>query len=986
VRISLLGPVEVRQDDGTLIDLGGTRLRTLFIRLALDPGRTVSNDMLVDAVWENEPPTNAPNALQQLVSRLRRRGVPIQADPTGYRLEVEPADIDIFGDGAGGPWRGPVLADVADRSFAAPHITRLTELRASAEEETATGIPELEALVIKYPLRERPVELLMRALWTQGRPAEALTVYEKYRRDVADELGADPSASLGRLHVEILQGTEPATQHLPLSLTSFIGRETDVAKVKQLLAKNRLVTLTGPGGSGKTRLAIESGRSLAEVRLVELAPLTESGQIAPAILASLGIREHLLLKQFGQQGEPHERVVSALRSQHAVVILDNCEHLLDGTARLASAILTACPQVKILATSREPLGIIGEALWTVEPLQELDAITLLRERAEASRPGFAADREILARLTQALDGMPLAIELAAARLRSMPIEQLYQRIDERFRLLTAGSRTALPRHQTLRAVVDWSWDLCTVDERDMWRCLAVFHGGANLEALQAVYGPNAWEVINALAEKSLVRVDGDRYSMLETIREYALEKSGDTDYALQHAEYFASLAERAEPYLRTDQQIEWLKVLRADHDNLDAALRDRVTAGDVTMATRLVAALGWYWWLGGYRAEGSRLAIDVLEMPDPEPDDATRARAFAISAINILDGHGDIPRALEWYTEAAEITKRVGPVHPMLKLAPPMALLVNWAVDGGSQMVEAYENLFDDDDLWVVATAHTFHAHGLVNMGRPGHEVRHEFELALSGYRKIGDRWGMALALEALSVTAAQRGDFAASAAQAWEAIGLLSKLGTSEDLLQLRMRLAQALWMDGKKAEAITTLEEAQLLADQLGAPYPRASMDVMWAILERVQGDQPKAWKHLNKASATIAGAVVAPQFWAFLAHTKGLLAAEEGRLELARQEHTAAIEHALASSDYPIIGIILVGCADLVLREGDPVLAARFLGASEAMSGCIDHSIMDLPRVTESVRNALPADTFAAAYRLGQTATVENLPALVAGESTA
>ncbi|WP_020523251.1 AfsR/SARP family transcriptional regulator [Catelliglobosispora koreensis] len=286
MKISLLGPAEVRADDGTLVDLGGARVRTLLIRLALEPGRTVSLDALVDAVWVDDPPGNAANALQQLISRLRRRGLPITGEPGGYRLDVSEQDVDIFGPDAGDPWRGPALAEVADRPFAAPHLTRLNELRTAAEEDAASGVPELEALVTKHPLRERPVELLMRALWAQGRPAEALAAYERFRRSVADALGADPSAGLSRLHLEILQGQEP--QSLPLSLTSFIGRQIDLRRVRQLLGKSRLVTLTGPGGAGKTRLAIESARGLPDVKLVELAALTEPEQIAPAVLASLG--------------------------------------------------------------------------------------------------------------------------------------------------------------------------------------------------------------------------------------------------------------------------------------------------------------------------------------------------------------------------------------------------------------------------------------------------------------------------------------------------------------------------------------------------------------------------------------------------------------------------------------------------------------------------------------------------------------------------
>ncbi|WP_020523250.1 hypothetical protein [Catelliglobosispora koreensis] len=470
--------------------------------------------------------------------------------------------------------------------------------------------------------------------------------------------------------------------------------------------------------------------------------------------------------------------------------------------------------------------------------------------------------------------------------------------------------------------------------------------------------------------------------MLETIREYGLEKTGQTAYAPRHAAYFTELAERAETFLRGGEQLPWLRVLRADHDNFDTALRDRITAGDVTMGTRLVAALGWYWWLAGYRAEGSRLAAEVLEMPMAVPDDI-RARAYSLSAINTLDGRGDIPLAIEWFTKAAEIVADTGARHPMLKLAPPMALLASWAVDGiGLAPDPVYAKLFNDDDPWVVATARTFHAHAMVNLGQAAHKVVHEFEQALEGYRDLGDRWGMALALEALSAASAQRGDFAGAAAHAREAISLLAVLGTSEDLLQLRMRLTQALWMTGHEAEAIATLTEAQHLAEQLGITFMQAMVEAVWAEVERARGNYAAAWRRLTVASDLVADVSVAPQFRAFAAHTKGLLAGAEGQLETARQAHTEAVEYALSSGDYPVVALSLVGCADLVLREGNPDLAARLLGASEKFAGTVDHSIMDLPRITAAVQEALSPERFAAAYQLGRAATIDNVPALVSG----
>jgi predicted ATPase/DNA-binding SARP family transcriptional activator len=990
VRISLLGPVEVRGDDGAPIDLGGARLRTLLIRLALDPERIVSHDALIDAVWGDEPPANASNALQQLVSRLRRRGVPITADSAGYRIEVPKQDIDIFGPEADGPGRGPALADVADRDFALPHITRLTELRAAAAEEGAQGVSELEALVAAHPLRERPVELLMRALWEAGRPAEALAAYERYRGLIADQLGADPSPALSRLHVEMLRGqaAQAAPQRLPVALTSFVGRDDDVERLRETLGAARLVTLIGPGGSGKTRLALETARSRADVHLIELAPLTGEAEVAPAILTALGVREHNLLKHRGSGvdlTDPMERVVAALSHQQALLIMDNCEHLLDHVARVTERVLTRCPGVRVFATSREPLGLIGETVWPVEPLADAAALRLLVDRATASRPGFRLDDPALGtRLCRELDGMPLAIELAAARLRTMPLEQLTARLDERFRLLTGGSRTAMPRHQTLRAVVDWSWELCGDAERRVWTVLSVFQGGATLCAVEALAGQEAFDVLTALVDKSLVRVDGERYSMLETIRDYGLSKLDIAERERlhhAHAVYFADFAEEAEPHLRGEGQVRWLNTLRDDHENLHAALRRSTAAGDVPTAIRLIAALGWYWWLSGYRAEGSGLAAEVLNLPYAGPLPPQRhAIALTVAALNIVDGRQDLDQAKVWFQRASELVRDIDePEHPVLKLVAPTTLVTGWDLMAATELLPEYEKLFDDAEPWVAATARAFHAHTLVNLGRSVGEAKRNFEAALEIYRSAGDRWGMSLALDALSMMDAQQGDFAGSAAHAEEALALLRELGTQEDLVQLWLRLAMARSKLGRPDQAATVLAEAEREAERMGSSFGLAGVNFAIATAARFNGDLATARQRLDQATARVAEVLVAPQFRAILAGSYALLAGEEGDLAQARRRHTEALELGLASGDYPVIGHVLVGCADLSLREGDPRLAARLLGAAEAMNGVVDHSIPDRERVTDAARKALGDKAYHAAYGEGLAATTESLPGL-------
>ena len=593
MQIRILGSFEVQTDDGVFADVPGTRLRGLLIALALEPGHVVPKATLVDWIWGERPPSEAANALQRLVSRLRKAlpdGV-IEGQSDGYRLTVEPDAVDavrferlvrlarVDSDPrrvgllreALALWRGAVMQGVDLQESAAFNaaVTRLEGLRLTALEdrfdaEVGLGhggelITELTDLVAAHPLRERLVAALMRTLVATGRDTEALLVYQRTREALAGELGVDPSPELSAVHVALLRGElgrreDGRKTNLRAELTSFVGRDADVAAIRELVAEHRLATLIGPGGSGKTRLATETARTLLAdlpdgAWLVELAAIGAGGDVAQSALAGLGLRDALLGE--AQNAELTDRLVAAIREREALLILDNCEHVIESAAAFAHRVLGECPRLRILATSREPLGITGEALRLVEPLALPDAypsraemesspaVQLLRDRAGAVRRDFAVDARTLptmVRVCRALDGMPLAIELAAARLRTMSIDQLACRLDDRFRLLTSGSRTALPRHQTLRAVIDWSWELLTDAERMVLRRLSVFSGGAGLEAAERVCAGDeveqeqVLELLTALAEKSLLLAEGDsapRYRMIGTISEYAGHRLAD---------------------------------------------------------------------------------------------------------------------------------------------------------------------------------------------------------------------------------------------------------------------------------------------------------------------------------------------------------------------------------------------------------------------------------------------------------------------------
>ncbi|WP_141753886.1 BTAD domain-containing putative transcriptional regulator, partial [Streptomyces luteocolor] len=658
----------------------------LLTALALHPGHPVPATTLVDEVWGAEPPADAPGALQALVGRLRRTlgADAVASADGGYRLRATPDDVDVFrfdrlvGDGGraladGDPrkaaealdealalWTGEPLADLPDHTadtarWEARHLdarrARMTAALALGDAEAA--LPELAALCEAHPLDEPLQALRLRALRDTGRLAQALAAYDDVRRDIADRLGADPGPELRSLHAELLKGERPPAPRVPgnlrARLTSFVGREADIDALRGDLARARLVTLIGPGGAGKTRLGQEAAEAVAEglpdgVWLAELAPVENPADVPAAVLTALGARETVLRGAGAEEiramsdrhGEdPLVRLVEHCAARRMLIVLDNCEHVVEAAAELAETLLTRCPDLTVLATSREPLGVPGESLRPVEPLPEPVAVRLFVERAMAVRPGFAPeeDAEAVAEICRRLDGLPLAIELAAARLRLLTPRQIADRLDDRFRLLTSGSRTVLPRQQTLRAVVDWSWDLLGEAERTVLRRLAVFAGGCDLAAAEEVCATGAdthdvADLLGSLVDKSLVVAapsapsGGMRYRLLETVAEYAgerLDEAGDRTAAERaHLVHYRELARTTDPELRGRGQLAAVERLETEYENLRTALRHAVAAEDEHETLCLVLSLSWYWQIRGLRLETRTWSLAAMSLgPDP---------------------------------------------------------------------------------------------------------------------------------------------------------------------------------------------------------------------------------------------------------------------------------------------------------------------------------------------------------------------------------
>jgi predicted ATPase/DNA-binding SARP family transcriptional activator len=1002
VDIAVLGPVELRDGGGQAVPVAGARLRTLLLLLALDANRNVSAERLIDGVWGDEPPQAAGNALQALVSRLRRAApeLIVESSTNGYRLAIEPEKVDAVQfvrkaqsdpQGALALWRGELEFPEVARADA----VRLEELRlATLRRHLSTQIgdrdvvPELEGLAAAHPLDEQLTGLLMRALHAQGNPGRALEIYEVLRRRLADELGVDPSAELAAIHLDLLRAPR-RRGNLPAEMSSFVGRESDVREVRALIDGHRLVTLIGPGGSGKTRLSVEVGnRQPGEVWRVELAPVSDPAEVPQAVLSALRLRGQALIGRMPGMADsvpPLIRLSEALAGREMLLILDNCEHLIAASAEVADVLLRAAPRLRLLATSREPLGIPGERLFAVEPLalppvgadgataSAFPSVRLLLDRA-ATFALTERNVEAVVRICRALDGMPLAIELAAARLRTLPAGVLADRLADRFRLLTGGSRAALPRHQTLRAVVDWSWDLLDDDERRLWRRFAVFHGGADVPAVEQVCAADL-DLLGTLVDKSLLVLGPDgRYRMLETIREYGLERLAEAGEAESHrltlARYLLSLADEAEPRLRTAEQLVWLRRLSDEHDNFHASIRAAMEAGDKATAAAFVARVGWYWWLRGHRMEGATLATEIAAMPgEADPEDLALTHTFA--AINGLEGALTIDAVKGHFLEAEANGAGPHAKHPALRLLRPLAAIFDNPDLGAG--FRAILPLFEDDDAWLRATAKMIVAHLRLNFGHSGELAVADMRAALAGFRSVGERWGMGFSLSALGDMAAADGDFAQAVRWQREAAALIREVGIREDLPQVQAKMAHQLWLAGEYDEARRVLKQAQQEAAEIGLPEVLASVYYGYATMSRLAGDLDEARDMIGRSAAMMSNPAFAPQFGAMTRNTQGLIEAAAGRLALARGYHEEAMRIAIGSRDAPVVAMCLVGVADLVLREGDPERAAYLLGAADAVRGSADHTVHDAADAEREARAALGDAGFEAAYRRAAGMTV-------------
>jgi predicted ATPase/DNA-binding SARP family transcriptional activator len=930
LRVWLLGGFRVAVGDREIPSAAWRlrKARNLIKLLALAPGHRLHREQVIELLWPHLDPEAASNNLRKVL-HIARRTLELPRSSSAVRylqvqddvLSLAPhgllwVDVDAFDLAVGEARRrrdvaayqaaldlyvGDLLPE--DRyedwsgsrreTLSQEYLSLLADLATIYESngEYTRAIEALQQLLSRDAGREEAQRSLMRLYALSGQRQHALRQYQVLREALHREFEAEPEAASRRLHDDIVANRFPLPEsqglrltrpsldfrstgrtNLPLQLTSFVGRAREMAELQDRIASHRQLTLSGAAGVGKTRLALEvAARVLQDfpdgVWLVDLSVLADAALVPQGVASVLSIRE--------EAGQPLTTVLGDyLLAKHALLLLDNCEHVAGACAQLAEYLLRRCPDVHVVATSREILGMEGELVYRVSslsapdvrrspPIEELvryEAVRLFVDRAALSQPGFAltdGNALMVARICAHLDGIPLAIELAAARLKALTVEAIATRLDNRFRLLTGGTRTALSRHQTLVAAMDWSYDLLPEPERALLRRLSVFAGGFTLEAAQAVGAREAideMDVLNLLArlvDKSMVLLEKQplkvRYRLLETVREYIRNKlveAGEADAARrQLGRFFLGLSEEAESELRGADQAVWLDRLEAEHDNLRAALEWSLGQEADDTGLRMAAALSGYWHARGYLSEGREWLERALS------HNSTSART---SRMKVLIGAARLAFAQDDFGRAVTIMEEAVPLARAGGDRQALTLLLAWLghamwhqgdrARGIALCQESHAMCGTVGDTWTNAVALAEVATVALHQGIPQRAVP-LLEESLTLFRKVGDMAGIAQCLYQLGIQATDQADYPRAAALMEEALGLQRQLGRKPAVATSLGRLGRIALMRGDYEQAVALLEAGITLADELGKKWDSAYRKAGLGLAALAQGDVVRA-----------------------------------------------------------------------------------------------------------------------------------------------
>lgn len=881
VDFRVLGPVEVVRD-GVSVVLG-PKPRAVLAFLVLNAGLPVSATRISEELWGDDPPPTARSSLHVHLSKLRKvLASRLRTTPAGYVLEAGPAEVDALrfeqavevvrrrDDDTGttsdtlraalAMWRGPAFEGIDQGPAIMAAVARLEELRLTTTEDRVDAdlalgrheqlVAELQGLVETHPTRERLAGQLMLALHRSHRSADALRVYGQLCSSLDETLGVDPGDDLSALARAIRRGdptlVRPGPAGLPLPTTSFVGREVELAEVEDLLGRERLLTLVGPGGSGKSRLALELARVAAPdhpggVFLVGLGGLAPADSVTRAVAGTIDARE--------RPGEPLlPTIAERFRHGSALLLLDDCDHLATQCAGLGASLLEAVPGLRILATSREPLGVSGEMVYRVQglglpasdarPAEQLrsDAVRLLAERMAAARPGARLqedDATDAAAVCSHLDGLPLAIELVAARVRSISLHELAEHVGHHLDLV-GGRRAGHERHRTMRAAIDWSHQLLDEPERMLFRRLAVFasgFGSAAAEALAAVDPPAgpAVTILAQLVDRSLVEVtqrpgEAARYRLLEVVRQYAawclVEAGEEAAVRAAHGAWFAQLASGAAGW-GGDQQQAWVHRIERDLDNLRAALGWFLGDGWAPeKAIQMLVEMFWVWYVRGMPGESWAWLQRALAAAPAEPTPA-RAKAL-LAAAACARGTGGFAEAAELGAQALDIQLALGDEWGQAAALNSLCISATALGDLDAALEHAEASLSKIERLGVPGHIATSRLNLGVVLRARGDLQRPEelFESARRAYDELGDSRGCAAALSDLALLAYRRGEAERAWRFALDSLAIYEHLGFIEGQVDCLVFMACHLAARNRPASAVELLTVADRVREKLGAP----------------------------------------------------------------------------------------------------------------------------------------------------------------------
>jgi predicted ATPase/DNA-binding SARP family transcriptional activator len=1014
--------------------VAGDRPRALLAALAAAGCRPVPDEKLIELIWGDEAPANGTKSLQVLVSRARSAcgADVIVSDGPGYRLGAVPTDVDslrlagLVRDAAAALDRDPAaaaalareaealtrgLAGVADaeagplaevRRAAATDAAQAQVIRGQASSRMGAHPDALPALAAAHEDRPHDEALLADLLRSEAAvsgPAAALDRFERYRRDLRDRLGTDPGEQLQRTHRALLALDRPVRHGVRYDATTLIGRDNDLERLTALLASSRVVSIVGAGGLGKTRLAHALARDAAEpvVHVVELAGVTSAEDVAGEVGSALGVRDSVSGRRVlsaQQRSDVRARIAQLLGQSPSLLVLDNCEHLIGAVADLVAFLVAATADLRVLTTSRAPLAIAAERVYLLGELSEADAARLFRDRALAARPSVQLTEQAVLRIVKRLDGLPLAVELAAAKVRAMALDEIDRRLADRFALLRGGDRSAPSRHQTLLAVIDWSWNLLDPAEQRALRRLALFQDGFTLEAAEAVLGAAAVEAVQGLVSQSLLSVretaGGLRYRMLETVREFGRLRLAD---AGEEAEARAAQRRWAADYARehaarvtSRDQFAAMDALGAEETNLADELRDAIAEGDRPSLVLLMSALGLFWTIRGEHIRLVALSgafTDAVRGWRPQQDlgDAARA-AVAIMLTNALVSGASSSAPLH------AVLQELGPATQDAQQLSGL-LLVLLTLDPAEKDDEAFiqriERLADDSDRHTAAAASQWLSHLRENAGDPVGALK-AANRALALASDDDGPWSTAMPRTILAQLSVHLGDRPAAVEHVRAVLPVMQRLGASDDEVQLRALLVLCAIVDGRLADAAEELTRIDAIPEDSAMFGGYALRVACHAELALASGDLAAGlrlhrqcatrMRDLRFPNVTMTGLepwVLVGESMALSAHARYAAGEDEahGRaLFRACRDRAVRLFAGVGDQlDYPASGVLLfaLGAWALLRRAGSAQDALRLLALADRFSYNRMIPTMMWERIVPAAEEAAPGqlEEFQAGY---------------------